>query len=54
MPTPPTLWTDFALWQYTDGNAGPQPHAVPGIGRCDRDKLDGMIDGMKKLWAVPR
>jgi lysozyme len=52
LPKVPSPWIDFALWQYTDGNAGPQPHTVPGVGRCDRDKFNGTIDGLKTLWAV--
>jgi lysozyme len=52
LPNVPSPWTDFALWQYTDGNAGPQPHTVPGVGRCDRDKFNGTVDGLKHLWGV--
>jgi lysozyme len=42
------------MWQYTNGAAGPQPHEVPGIGRCDRDQFNGDMDALKKLWDVPR
>jgi len=28
------------FWQYTDGNVGPQPHSVDGIGKCDRDQFN--------------
>ena len=50
-PKVPTAWQTFTLWQYTDGNAGSQPHQVPGIGRCDRDKFNGDLDGLKRLWG---
>jgi lysozyme len=38
------------MWQYTDGNFGPQPHAVNGIGNCDRDKFNGTEDQLRTLW----
>jgi lysozyme len=48
----PKNWPTWTLWQYTDGNLGPQPHTVPGIGACDRDKFNGDLDGLKTLWGV--
>jgi Lyzozyme M1 (1,4-beta-N-acetylmuramidase) len=51
-PKFPPLWKDFSLWQYTDGNAGPQPHQVPGFGRCDRNKFNGDLDELRRLWSV--
>ena len=51
-PVVPTAWTTFTFWQYTDGNAGPQPHQVGGIGRCDRDKFNGDLSGLRRLWGV--
>lgn len=53
-PIIPPAWNTFTFWQYTDGNAGLQPHQVPGIGRCDRDKFNGDLDGLKKLWNVTK
>jgi lysozyme len=52
LPIVPPAFPAFTFWQYTDGNAGDQPHQVPGIGRCDRDKFNGDIDGLKRLWGV--
>lgn len=52
LPLVPPAWNTFTFWQYTDGNAGDQPHQVPGIGRCDRDKFNGSLDGLKRLWGV--
>lgn len=44
-PTPvlPPAWTDWTMWQYTDGAVGPDPHAIPGFGQCDRDKFNYCI-----------
>jgi len=52
-PTPhlPPAWSEWTMWQYTDGKDGLPPHTVPGIGACDRDKFNGDIDGLKKLWG---
>ena len=51
LPQVPPAFPTFTLWQYTDGSAGPQPHRVPGIGRCDRDKLNGDEAGWRRLWG---
>lgn len=53
-PTPlvPANCETWTLALYTGGNLGPQPHTVPGIGACDRDKFNGDIDGLKALWGV--
>jgi lysozyme len=52
-PVVPVTWATWTLWQYTNGALGPQPHEVPGIGRCDRDKFNGDMDALKNLWGVP-
>lgn len=46
----PANWSTWTMWQYTDGSVGPQPHSVPGIGNCDRDKFNGSIDQLQALW----
>ncbi len=53
-PTPvvPANWPTLTLWQYSDGGQGPEPHAVDGIGRCDRDMFNGDVEALKKLWNV--
>ncbi|PYP84701.1 MAG: glycoside hydrolase [Blastocatellia bacterium AA13] len=48
----PPNWPTWTLWQYTDGTDGPEPHSVTGIGDCDRDKFNGDIDGLKRLWGA--
>jgi lysozyme len=51
-PTPvvPPNWPTWTMWQYTDGAVGPEPHSVPGIGRCDRDKFNGTEQQLRDLW----
>jgi lysozyme len=48
---PPT-WNTWTFWQYTDGNVGPQPHAVNGIGNCDRDQFNGTLEQLQALWGA--
>lgn len=48
----PSNWDTWTMWQYTDGGMGPEPHDVPGIGRCDRDRFNGPLTGLKRLWAA--
>ena len=48
----PATWPAWTMWQYTDGNVGPQPHSVAGIGNCDRDQFNGTIEQLQQLWGV--
>jgi lysozyme len=48
----PPQWSSWTLWQYTDGHAGPAPHAVAGIGPCDRNQFNGDITALQKLWGL--
>ena len=52
-PTPkvPPAWDTWTMWQYTNGEVGPEPHSVNGIGNCDRDQFNGAIEGLQKLWG---
>lgn len=50
-PLIPTVWSTWTLWQYTDGGAGPDPHEVDGIGRCDRDYFNGTEDQLTAFWG---
>jgi GH25 family lysozyme M1 (1,4-beta-N-acetylmuramidase) len=45
----PPNWKGWTLWQYTDRGLGPEPHEVPGIGRCDRDKSSGDATALAKF-----
>jgi lysozyme len=48
----PATWPTWTIWQYTDGNVGPQPHTVDGIGNCDRDHFNGSLAALQQLWGV--
>jgi lysozyme len=48
----PSTWNTWTMWQYTDGNYGPGPHDVDGIGSCDRDKFNGDLSQLQKLWKA--
>ena len=48
----PATWSSWTMWQYTDGVAGPAPHAVDGIGPCDRDQFNGTLEELQALWGV--
>ena len=52
-PTPvvPPNWATWTMWQYTDGALGPEPHSVPGIGRCDRDRFNGTEAQLRAHWS---
>ena len=52
LPEIPDAFSTFTLWQYTDGNVGPQPHEVRGVGSCDRDKFNGNEADLKSLWSI--
>jgi lysozyme len=51
-PLLPKVWNSWALWQYTDGALGAEPHTVDGIGRCDRDQFNGTQEEFNAFWAV--
>ena len=51
-PTIPKNWSRWTMWQYTDGKAGSKPHTVSGVGACDRDRFNGDLAALKKLWGV--
>lgn len=48
----PPCWSKWTMWQYTDGGVGPQPHAVNGIGRCDREFYNGTATQLKNWWGT--
>ena len=47
----PANWPTWTMWQYTDGTIGPEPHAVNGVGNCDRDQFNGSMEGLARLWG---
>jgi lysozyme len=50
-PAVPANWPTWTMWQYTDGAFGPEPHQVPGVGRCDRDMFNGGEQQLRQLWG---
>jgi lysozyme len=51
---PRQVWSDFTLWQYTDGNLGSQPHSVDGIGRCDINRYPGTKEQLQGAWPLTK
>lgn len=50
-PQLPNGWTLWTFWQYTDGQVGPLPHSVAGIGNCDRDQFNGSLERLREIWG---
>jgi GH25 family lysozyme M1 (1,4-beta-N-acetylmuramidase) len=55
-PVVQASWTTYWLWQYTDGESGPNPKFVPGIpgdskGRVDCDYFAGSAQDLAAQWA---
>jgi lysozyme len=46
----PPNWSTWTFWQYTDGAMGDEPHTVPGLGRCDRDRFNGSEQELADFW----
>jgi lysozyme len=51
-PTIPPAWSDWTLWQYTDGHHGNPPFEIDGVGPCDRDQYQGTADDLQAKWAT--
>jgi lysozyme len=51
---PTQVWPTYTLWQYTDGNDGPGPHATPGVTGADRNMFQGTADELKAAWPFTR
>ena len=41
-----------AIWQFTNGTLGPEPHNFPGVGRCDINKLLITYGAFRKLAGI--
>lgn len=50
-PTWNKSWESPWLWQFTDGQVGPEPHVIAGIGPCDINSYDGMAEELIEGWA---
>jgi len=53
-PTWQQSWDVYWLWQFTDGQVGPQPHTISGIGPCDINSFDKDGGGpeLRATWAT--
>jgi lysozyme len=49
-PVCPPGWSNWTLWQYTDGSAGSDAVSVPGIGKCDRSRFAGTTSELTAWW----
>ena len=47
-------WPTFTLWQYTDGDIGPEPHETPGTNGADRNIFQGTVRQLRDLWPFTR
>jgi lysozyme len=47
----PTGWSQWTLWQYTDGAVGPEPHEIAGVGHCDRSLFNGTAADLRSWWS---
>jgi len=47
----PPNWSNWTLWQYTDGALGPDPKAIPGAGLFDRDLFNGSASDFQAFWG---
>ena len=53
-PTAPQAhktWSKWTLWQYTDGQNGPDPVPVNGVGKCDRNTFNGDPAALRAFWT---
>jgi len=51
---PTQVWPTYTLWQYTDGDVGPEPHDTPGTSGADRNIFQGTIEDLKVQWPLSR
>jgi lysozyme len=45
-------WKTYWIWQFTDGEYGPDPHEVAGIGHCDINSYAGTPEQLIAEWAT--
>lgn len=50
-PVIPECWDTYWLWQFTDGQVGPNPHTIDGIGPCDINSYQGTASELAAEWA---
>jgi lysozyme len=50
----PEGWASWTMWQYTDGNAGPEPRHTTGVGNVDRSVFAGTEQQFREAWPFTR
>lgn len=50
-PKVPPCWDTYWGWQFTDGQVGPSPHSIDGIGPCDINSYPGTAEQLRAEWA---
>jgi lysozyme len=51
-PSVQVSWSTYWLWQFTDGQVGPMPHSIPGVGPCDINSYSGTATQLAAEWAT--
>jgi lysozyme len=51
LPVCPPGWSNWLLWQHTDGSVGSDVAPVAGIGRCDRSRFAGTVADLAAWWS---
>jgi lysozyme len=53
-PTPvlPPGWSNWTLWQYTDGHIVTDRNPISGISPCDRDYYSDTADVLQAKWST--
>ena len=50
---PTEVWPVYWLWQFTDGQYGPGPHSISGVGHCDINSYrNGPPEQLEAEWAT--
>jgi len=52
-PIIPVGWSNYTLWQYTNGSIGPEPHRFPGLQNAyDREQFNGTLAELTAWWGT--
>ncbi len=54
MGIPTQVWQTYTLWQYTDGDSGPEPRSTHGCSGADRNIFNGSADELGAAWPFTR
>lgn len=51
---PTQVWSTYTLWQYTDGQDGPEPRGTRGVSGADRNIYPGTSKQLKEQWPFTK